>query len=81
MMVPTDYFSPETDWDDGAWPIIRSGHLILDYGSVQYSYGILRSPCFEHDRDDAGYFIFSTGHVFGNWEITVTDSYGLSGHG
>ena len=38
-----------------------------------------RSPCFEHDRDNAGYFIFSTGHVFGNWEVTVTDSYGSPG--
>lgn len=50
------------------------GAYISDYIST-YSYG-RRSPCFEHDRDNAGYFIFLTGHVFGNWEVTVTDSYG-----
>ena len=53
------------------------GAYISDYMST-YSYG-RRSPCFEHDRDNAGYFIFSTGHVFGNWEVTVTDSYGSPG--
>lgn len=36
------------------------------------------SPCLEHDRNNVGYFIFSTGHIFGNWEITVTDSYGIT---
>lgn len=53
------------------------GAYISDYIST-YSYG-RRSPCFEHDRNNAGYFIFSTGHVFGNWEVTVTDSYGSPG--
>lgn len=36
------------------------------------------SPCLEHDRNNAGYFIFSTGNVFGNWEVTVPESYGRS---
>ena len=55
------------------------GAYISDYIST-YSYG-RRSPCFEHDRNNAGYFIFLTGHVFGNWEVTVTDSYGSPGTG
>ena len=54
----------------------NGGAYISDYIST-YSYG-RRSPCFEHDRDNAGCFIFLTGHVFGNWEVTVIDSYGNS---
>ena len=53
------------------------GAYISDYIST-YSYG-RRSPCFEHDRNNAGYFIFLTGHVFGNWEVAVTDYYGSPG--
>lgn len=38
----------------------------------------ISSPCLEHDRNNAGYFIFSTGHIFGNWEVTVPESYGIT---
>ena len=84
LEIPTEHVrSPDRGYGYSACYVRSSGDVYSGYDSVYDSYGQadywwLRSPCLEHDRKNAGYFIFSTGHVFGNWEVTVTDSYGIN---